>query len=128
MFLRKHFLEPRGERLSVLEDVMENLRWIFSTRRGSGYFLDDFGVSDAGFRTPAEMVSSTIDEIRQNIRLYEPRVEVIDVDEDWDEAGKQSKLVVRLRLRDAKEKLEIVVDTAQRSFDVRAAPTRRADG
>jgi phage baseplate assembly protein W len=126
MFLRKHFLG--GESLSVLEDVMENLRWIFGTRRGSGYFLDDFGVSDAGFRTPAEMVVSTIDEIRQNIRLYEPRVEVIDVDEDWDEAGKQSKLVVRLRLRDAKEKLEIVVDTAQRSFDVRAVSARRSDG
>jgi phage baseplate assembly protein W len=126
MFLRKHFLG--GEQLSVLEDVMENLRWIFSTRRGSGYFLEDFGVSDAGFRTPAEMVGSTIDEIRQNIRLYEPRVEVIDVDEDWDDAGKQSKLIVRLRLREAKEKLEIVVDTAQRSFDVRPASKRRADG
>lgn len=118
MFLRKHFLG--GEKLSVLDDVMENLRWIFSTRRGSGYFLDDFGVSDAGFRTPAEMVVSMTEEIRQNIRLYEPRVEVIDVDEDWDDAGKQSKLTVRLRLRDAKEKLEIVVDMAQRSFDVRA--------
>jgi phage baseplate assembly protein W len=126
MFLRKHFLG--GGQLSVLEDVMENLRWIFSTRRGSGYFLDDFGVSDAGFRTPAEMVVSTMDEIRQNIRLYEPRVEVIDVDEDWDEAGKQSKLVVRLRLRDAKEKLEIIVDPAQRSFDERPVSKRRADG
>jgi phage baseplate assembly protein W len=126
MFLRKHFLG--GPPHSVLDDVMENLRWIFSTRRGSGYFLDDFGVSDAGFRTPAEMVVSTTEEIRQNIRLYEPRVEVIDVDEDWDEAGKQSKLIVRLRLRDAKEKLEIVVDMAQRSFDVRPHAARRADG
>ena len=105
MFLRKHFLD--GAELTMLEDVMQNLRWIFSTRRGSGYFLDDFGVGDVGFRTPAEMVVTMTDEIRQNIRLYEPRVEVIDVDEDWDESGKRSKLVVRLRVRDRKEKLEI---------------------
>ena len=126
VFLRKHFLD--GATLTVLEDVMQNLRWIFSTRRGSGFFLDDFGVADAGFRTPAEMVVSMTDEIKQNIRLYEPRVEVIDVDEDWDDAGKQSKLVVRLRLRDRKEKLEVVVDMAQRSFDVRPAAAKRSEG
>jgi phage baseplate assembly protein W len=122
VFLRKHFLD--GAQLTVLEDVMQNLRWIFSTRRGSGYFLDDFGVGDVGFRTPAEMVVSMTEEIRQNIRVYEPRVEVIDVDEDWDDAGKQPKLILRLRLRDQKEKLEVVVDLAQKSFDVRPVNKR----
>ena len=124
MFLRKHFLD--GVELPMLEDVMQNLSWIFSTRRGSGYFLDDFGVSDVGFRTPAEMVTSMTDEIRQNIRLYEPRVEVIDVDEDWDEANNQPKLVVRLRLRERSEKLEVIVDLAKRSFDVRPVASLRA--
>jgi phage baseplate assembly protein W len=116
MFLRKHFLDRAT--LTPLEDIMQNLRWIFSTRRGSGYFLDDFGVSDVGFRTPAEMVVATTNEIRHNIRMYEPRVEVIDIDEDWDEVTNQPKLNVRLRLRDRKEKLNIVVDIAKRSFDV----------
>ena len=122
MFLRKHFLD--GATLSPLEDIMQNLRWIFSTRRGSGYFLEDFGVSDVGFRTPAEMVVATTSEIRHNIRMYEPRVEVIDIDEDWDEVTNQPKLIVRLRLRDQKEKLNIVVDLANRSFDVLPVPQR----
>lgn len=122
MFLRKHFLDRAT--LTPLEDIMENLRWIFSTRRGSGYFLDDFGVSDVGFRTPAEMVVATTQEIRHNIRVYEPRVEVIDIDEDWDEVANQPKLIVRLRLRDQKERLNIVVDVAKRSFDVQAVSAR----
>ncbi|HEY6880498.1 MAG TPA: GPW/gp25 family protein [Polyangiales bacterium] len=122
MFLRKHFLD--GAQLTVLEDVMQNLNWIFSTRRGSGYFLDDFGVSDVGFRTPSEMVVSMTDEIRQTIRLYEPRVEVVDVDEDWDETTNQPKLILRLRLRERSEKLEVVVDLAKRSFDVRPVQAR----
>lgn len=116
MFLRKHFLDRAT--LTPLEDIMQNLRWIFSTRRGSGYFLEDFGVSDTGFRTPAEMVVATSNEIRHNIRMYEPRVEVIDIDEDWDEVTNQPKLNVRLRLRDRSEKLNVVVDLAKRSFDV----------
>lgn len=124
MFLRKHFLD--GVELSLLEDVMQNLNWIFGTRRGSGYFLEDFGVSDVGFRTPAEMVVSMTNEIRQTIRLYEPRVEVVNVDEDWDDANNQPKLVVRLRLRERSEKLEVVVDLAKRSFDVRPVAGRRA--
>jgi predicted component of type VI protein secretion system len=122
MFLRKHFLD--GVELTPLEDIMQNLNWIFSTRRGSGYFLEDFGVSDVGFRTPAEMVLSMTDEIRQTIRLYEPRVEVINVDEDWDDTNNQPKLVVRLRLRERSERLEVIVDLAKRSFDVRPAPGR----
>lgn len=123
MFLRKHFLD--GVELSPLEDVMQNLNWIFSTRRGSGYFLEDFGVSDVGFRTPSEMVVSMTEEIRQTIRLYEPRVEVIDIDEDWDELTNQPKLILRLRLRNQSDKLEVVVDLAKRSFDVRPLAARR---
>ena len=122
MFLRKHFLD-RVE-LPPLEDIMQNLRWIFSTRRGSGYFLEDFGVSDVGFRTPAEMVVATSNEIRHNIRMYEPRVEVIEIDEDWDEVTNQPKLLVRLRLRDHKDKLNVVVDLAKRSFDVQPVAAR----
>jgi phage baseplate assembly protein W len=119
VFLRKHFLD-RVE-LTPLEDIMQNLRWIFSTRRGSGYFLDDFGVSDVGFRTPAEMVVATSDEIRQNIRMYEPRVEILEIDEDWDDITNQPKLIIRLRLRDQKEKLRLTVDIAKRTFDVQPA-------
>lgn len=122
MFLRKHFLD--GEPQSSFEDIMQNLRWIFSTRRGAGYFLDDFGVSDIGFRTAEEMIVALTAEIRENIRRYEPRVELIDIDEDWDDLGKRSKLTVRLRLRDRAEKLEVVVDLGKRSFDVRPLRTR----
>lgn len=52
MFLRKHFLD--GAELTLLEDIKQNLSWILSTWRGSGYSLEDFGVSDVGFRTPGE--------------------------------------------------------------------------
>ncbi len=124
MFLRKNFLD--GARTSELEDIMQNLRWVFGTRRGAGWFLDTFGISDTGFRTPEEMVVALTDEIRENVRLYEPRVEVIDVDEDWDDEGKRTKLTVRLRLRTKNEKLSVVVDLRNRKFDVVPGKADRA--
>lgn len=122
MFLHKRFLG--GTELTELEDVLQNLRWILSTRRGAGYFLDNFGMSDVGFRTPEEFVVALTDELRENIRLYEPRVELVDVDEDWDDEGRRTKLLVRLRLRDTSDKLQVTIDLANKSFDVQ--PLKRA--
>jgi hypothetical protein len=82
MFLYKNFLGGRDS--SVMEDVIRNLSYVLRTKRGTGYFLEKFGTSDIGFRTPEEMVVALTSEIRENVRLWEPRVEVIDVDEDWD--------------------------------------------
>ena len=116
MFLRTQFLgEARG---SELDDVVENLRNVLATRRGTGYFLPTYGMSEFGFRTPEEMVVTLTAEIRENVRLFEPRVELVDVDEDWDDDGKRTKLVVRMRLRDRTERLAIVVDLRKRAFDV----------
>ena len=124
MFLRKHFLG--GGPVSELEDVVENLQRIVGSRRGAGYFLPSFGVSDIGFRTAEEMIVAVTDEIRENVRLYEPRVEMIEVDEDWDDVGRRTKLLVRLRLHAHGEKLEIVVDLKTKRFDgVPAEKSRR---
>ena len=37
---------------------------------------------------------------------------------DWDDAGKRTRLSVRMRLRASGEKLQVVVDLAKRTFDV----------
>ncbi len=116
MFLYKNFLG--GHPTTELEDVVRNLSNVLGTKRGTGYFLPNFGTSDVGFRTPEEMVVALTAEIRENVRLWEPRVEVIDIDEDWDDAGKRTRLSVRMRLRASGEKLQVVVDLAKRTFDV----------
>lgn len=116
MFLYKHFLG--GGEVSEIDDVVRNLSNVLGTKRGTGYFLDNFGTSDIGFRTPEEMVVALTAEIRENVRLWEPRVEVIDVDEDWDDAGHRTKLVVRLRLRETSEPIHVVIDWPNRTFDV----------
>lgn len=116
MFLYKHFVG--GRPLSELEAVIWNLNHVLRSKRGTGYFLRNFGLSEAGFRTPEEMVTALMAELRENIRLYEPRVELIDIDEDYDDTGARAKLVVGLRMRGAKARLKIVVDLQKNTLDV----------
>ena len=122
MFMYKHFVG--GDRLSEIDDVMRNLSNVLRTKREIGYFRRDFGLSEVGFRTPEQMVSTLSAEIRQNIRLYEPRVELVDIDEAYDDAGQRAQLIVRLRLRSANERLQIVIDLHKNSIDVVPAPAR----
>lgn len=124
MFLYKHFVG--GNALTELDDVVRNLGHVLHTKRGTGYFLRNFGLSEVGFRTPEEMVKTLTAEIRENVRLYEPRVAVVDIDEDYDDAGQRARLVVRLRLRSSKEPLRIVVDLKNNTLDVVAEGEKKA--
>ena len=118
MFLYKHFMG--GHATTEVEDVIRNLNFVLRSRRGSGYFLQTFGLTETGHRTPEEMVTILSAEIEENIRLYEPRVELVDIDEEHDEA-RGVRLVVSLRMRDADEKLRLVVDLDAKSFDIQPA-------
>ncbi len=119
MFLYKHFVG--GPAMSESDDVMRNLRVVLGTKRGAGYFLRSFGLTDVGYRTQEEMVVTLTAEIEENIRLYEPRVELLDIDEVYDDNGGRARLEVKLRLRGTEERLELVVDLATKTFDFRAA-------
>ena len=50
MFLRRKFLGVR--RYTELEDIQKNLESVLSSKRGSSSFLDTFGVTETGYRTP----------------------------------------------------------------------------
>ncbi len=123
MFLYKHFVggPNRGE----MDDIIRNLGFILTTKRGCGYFLESFGVTDTGFRTTAEMVATMTRDIEENVRLYEQRVELLDIDERY--PGGRARLIVNLRLRDGQERLTLTVDLADRTFDIRPAPAKRRE-
>lgn len=124
MFLYKHFV--RGPALGQVEQVIANLRHVLGSKRGTGYFLRNFGLSEVGFRTPEEMVTTVNAELRENIRLYEPRVELLAIDEDYDDDGHRARLVVSLRLRGASERLQVVFDLRDSSLSIDAVDPARA--
>lgn len=125
MFLHKHFgTGPEGD---LLDDVIRNLRHVLGTKRGHGYFLPSFGLTDVGHRTPEEMVVALTAEIQENIRLYEPRVELVDIDEEYEEEGRRARLVVHVRLREAGERLRLRFHVPEGRFDIEPAGPEREE-
>ena len=116
MFLYKLFM---GEAPDEDEDIRRNLGFVLSTKRGCGYFLDSFGLSDVAFRTPEEAVTNLSRELEENIRLFEPRVHLVKINEVYDDEGRRVRLVAILSRRSSSQQLELVVDLETRSFDVR---------
>lgn len=120
MFLHKHF--GGGQDTGEVDDIIRNLGFILATKRGCGYFLETYGLTDTGFRTMEELVVTMTREITENVRLYEPRVELTDIDEDY--TGARPRLIVYLRVRDRREELTLTVNLTERTFDIRQVASK----
>lgn len=116
-FLYRKFL--KGEE-TPLEDVLRNLGYLLRSKRGAASFLPGFGLTETGFRTAEEMLTQLSEEIRENIRLYEPRVEVTEIEEDYDDEGGHPRLVVHCRLKSTQEQLSVVLDPRSRALSAGA--------
>lgn len=106
MFLRRKFLKEavRAESEAIREDVGH----LFATRRGTGCFLPNFGFTDTGYRTPFEMVERLSAEIEENLRLFEPRLDLLEIDDRYLDDG-SVQLHVRCRVRSSEEQVQLVV-------------------
>ncbi len=121
MFLSKHFL---GAPDDEMQDIRRNLGFVLSTKRGCGYFIERFGLSEMTFRTPEEAVTQLTAELEENIRLFEPRVVLVKIDEEYEDDGKRVRLVATLRRRTASDAVRLVFDLENKSFTFEAIDDR----
>jgi predicted component of type VI protein secretion system len=98
-----------GRTETELEDVIRNLRHVLGARRGAASILPDFGLSGLVPSTPEELYKWIDREVRQVILRYEPRVEIVEIEEDYDEDGRP-RLRLHLRLRSSAEDLRLLLD------------------
>lgn len=118
MFLRRKFLNEvaTSERAAIAADIAQ----VFATRRGSHGVLPYFGFTDTGYRTPAEMIAGLSAEIRQNIALYEPRLGVVEIEDQYLDDGRV-QLCVHCRIRSTDERMQIVMDSQGNLLRIAAA-------
>lgn len=109
-FLARKFL---GVEETELESVLRNLRYILGARRGAASVLPDFGLSGLVPQTPEGLYEWMNREVRQVVHRYEPRVDIVTLEEDYDESGRP-KLRLHLRLRSTQEDLRLLLDPKRR--------------
>lgn len=117
-FLYRKFL---GGEETLLEDIMRNLGYLFSTTRGTSVYMPAFGLSSTGFRTNEEMINTYRKEILECVRLYEPRIEVVELEEEYDENSSRPKLILHFRIQGESEIRTTHVDPHQKSFGAMSA-------
>ena len=125
MFLHEKFMGVKPGEYSERDDVINNLNNIFMTKRGVGSFLRNFGLTETGHKTQAEMITSLTREIKENILLYEPRVELVEVDEDFDDETNRTVLSVHLKIRSDGQPLHFSMDSKLKQLQL--APDTVAD-
>ena len=65
-----------------VSSVIKNLNHLLNTRKGFGSFLRRLGIGDWNmYRARNKIIETILEEIKENIQLYEPRVRVMDIKE-----------------------------------------------
>lgn len=116
MFLKRKFLGQSTARDNI-EDIVENLRAVLTTKRGCGHFLPDFGLTETGYRTSEEMVVELSRELRENIKRFEPRVKITEIDDEYDDLGKV-RLIVHCEIIQNGRRLAMALDPFNRTFEI----------
>ena len=116
MFLKRKFLGQSSHGDNI-QDIVENLRAVLTTKRGCGHFLPEFDLTETGYRTGEEMVVSLSKELRENIKRFEPRVKITEIDDDYDENGKVT-LIIHCELIENGRRLSMALDPFNRSFEI----------
>ena len=103
----------------VLNSIIANLNNILNTRMGYGSPIKDFGIRDMNEYTSRDHISSAVmEEVKRNIELYEPGVELIDITIDDDTSSFKLSFKIECRIKKNARSLRMVFDTVLNSVYV----------
>lgn len=102
-----------------LTSIVENLNNILNTKKDYGSFLTGLGIRDLNeFRSKEDIASVVIDEVKNNIEQYEPRVELLDISPQKSESSFVLSFKIKCIVRKNAESLNMVFDTLFSKFIV----------
>jgi predicted component of type VI protein secretion system len=118
MFLQRHFL---NRSTTELEDIEQNLSFVFHSKSGAGYDFQGLGLPDMHFRTAEVAVNTLKEVVPALVTRHEPRLEVVAVDDDFDDDGRPFVTVSCVQ-RSTGVPVDIVIDGSSSSvrFKLRA--------
>lgn len=110
------FRDQRRSR-GPIEEVVENLTALLSTRRGFGALDERLGLSDfnsAGLGP--EPTARIMEEVAENIRLFEPRAELVAIEPLPSRAAGRPRLRIDLRVGERELPLTLDLSGPQPAF------------
>lgn len=103
--------QPRGDCLS-LASVMRNVQAMLGTKKGYGYFLEDYGLgSFAEKSSKAGQAEELGEEIERALRQHEPRLREVEVELRGRDNALWLHYELRAQLSGAPCRMHIIFDT-----------------
>jgi type VI secretion system protein len=117
MLLKKFYRDKRNA--TELHSVVANLNHILNTKKGFGSFLDKFGIGDYNeFRARDKIVATLLQEIQENVALYEPRVKIEKIAEIPSDSPFRLRFQLRAVFLDDTKPLYIILDSLKNAVTV----------
>ncbi len=102
-----------------LVSIIDNLNNILNTKREYGSFLADFGIRDLNEYTSQDHIATAIiDEVKENIEKYEPRVEIINISRSEDRNPFHIAFNIECEVRKNAQSLHMVFDSVFNSVQI----------
>ena len=118
MFLRRKFPQNRtATEATEMADICRNLRVVFNARRGAGSFDEQFGLDVAAYGSRVDAAERMKVQIRQNVERFEPRLNVVSVEEEYDESGKPF-LEIICELNATGERIRVATGVGLRGLEI----------
>lgn len=102
-----------------IKDIIDNLNIILNTKRGYGFFLQDFGLSDHHhLRSKEDIAKVMVCEIKENIARFEPRIELLSIEAIEDEQKLHLSFLIDFIVQKSQYSLRLQTDTTRNHYHI----------
>jgi predicted component of type VI protein secretion system len=102
-----------------IEAILINLKNILNVKKGFGSFLRELGVGDYNaYRSHKATVHTIIEEITQNIALFEPRVQMVSIREIQADSSFRLRFELTCTIVDNPQPIYLIFDSVNHHFAV----------
>lgn len=99
--------------------IIDNLNNIFNTKRGYGFFLQDFGISDYHHLSYGNNINEMIiAELAENITRFEPRIELVKIEAIHEEGGGRQFFQIDCLVRSNAYSLKVFLEPIRKGYRV----------
>lgn len=109
----------RRQNDDMISDIMQNLQHVLNVRKGYGSVIKNMGIGDYNqYHNQKDVVNTIIEEIKENVVLYEPRVQLIDIKEVKSEHAFRIRFELKCRIIEDSRPIYIVFNSIHSNISV----------
>lgn len=117
MFLRKFQRRQTDE--GLLQAILDNLNNVLNTKKGFGSFVKELGIGDWNeYKSRDKIVETIIEEIKENVRRFEPRVILTEIEEVESGSPSRVRFEVKCKFAEGSKPIYIILNSSENRISV----------